>query len=307
MRKVLCSAAIALQLAAGVASISHYQAEAAVQHRMKRVRSPYFIMTALEKRGIEVIAMRRLAQVYFLHVRDGFGTEALMAVDGRNSEIIGLLVLSLGRGVSPIVTGSRGRHFVDLTYTFGYTVEWTVFESYTVITTEELSVTEEYVEVTYEEYEEVVYEEVEEYAEGDLDEGLPDDAAGDLLVEEEIEEYSEEATFSEDHQTEETTDDGDISPQSDQSADEDTAADIEQDMSDDVGNDVDGADDQAGDDEAIYEESDDTTEQDDVVEEEVVDKEPDYADDAEEVEEPVEDEFVEDEPVDDEPVIDEEE
>lgn len=190
MRKLLCSTLITLQLAAGVAAVPFHYAEAA-NHRMHRLRSPHFIVTSLDKRGIEVIGMRRLAQVYFLHVSDRFGTEALMAVDGYSAEIIGLLVLKLGSGVTRIASGTRGRHFVDLSYSFGYTVEWTVYESYTIITTEEISVTEEYVEVTYEETQEVVYEEVEDYAEGDLDQDTPEDAAGDQLAEDVVDDVND--------------------------------------------------------------------------------------------------------------------
>lgn len=190
MRKLLCSTLITLQLAAGVTAVPYHYAEAA-NHRMHRLRSPHFIAASLDKRGIEVLDMRRMAQVYFLHVSDRAGTEALMAVDGYSAEIIGLLVLKLGSGVTQIASGTRGRHFVDLSYSFGYTVEWTVYESYTLITTEEISVTEEYVEVTYEESQEVVYEEVEEYAEADLDQDTPEDAAGDQLAEDVVDDVND--------------------------------------------------------------------------------------------------------------------
>lgn len=190
MRKLLCSTAIALQLASTLVAIPYNEATAAT-HRVHKLRSPHFIVAALDHRGIKVLDMRRLAQVYFLHVADGFGTEALMAVDGYSSEIIGLVVLKLGKGVTAIAGGSRGRHFVDLGYSFGYTIEWSVYESYTVITTEEISVTEEYVEVTYEETEEVVYEEVEEYVEADLDEGAVEDASGDRLAEDVVDDVDD--------------------------------------------------------------------------------------------------------------------
>ncbi|RCW28604.1 hypothetical protein DFR48_101619 [Ciceribacter lividus] len=181
MRKIFCSAAIAAQLTMAFTSVAPHQTLAATAH-VHKLHSAHFIVTALEKKGIKVIDLRRRAQVYFLHVSDNAGTEAIVAIDGYSAEIIGLMVLALGPGVVATSTGSRGNHFVDLSYSFGYEVEYSVYESYTVVTTEEISITEEYTEVTYEESEEVTYEEVEETVEADLDSGTAEDAAGDELA-----------------------------------------------------------------------------------------------------------------------------
>lgn len=147
-----------------------------------KMRSPHFIVTALEKKGLKVLDSRRKAQVYFLHVADDAGSEAILAVDGFSAEIIGLTILKLAPGVTATPAGSKGKHFVDLTYVYGYVIEESVYLSYTEITTEELSVTEEYSEVSYEETEEVTYEEVEDTADSDLDEGTAEDAAGDEMA-----------------------------------------------------------------------------------------------------------------------------
>lgn len=177
MRKLLSASMIAAQLTFAYLAIPTYGHAAAGQsHKM---RSAHFIVTALEKKGLKVLDSRRKAQVYFLHVADDAGSEAILAVDGVNAEIIGLTLLKLGPGVTATPAGSKGKHFVDLTYVYGYVIEESVYESYTEITTEELSVTEEYSEVSYEESEEVSYEEVEDTSETDLDDGTAEDSAGD--------------------------------------------------------------------------------------------------------------------------------
>jgi hypothetical protein len=140
----------------------------------------------LEKKGVTVESVRREGQVYlFLITVDG--TKAIVAIDGYSSEIIGLNVLVYGPGVTERAVNSASVHFVDFTYEFGYVVEETTFESYTEITTEEISSTEEYTEVSYEESEEVSYEEIsydeaaasDEEEVADLDQGEAGDEAGD--------------------------------------------------------------------------------------------------------------------------------
>ena len=153
----------------------------AIKHKM---RSAAFIKTHLEKKGVKVEDIRREGQVYLLLV-DVDGTKAIVAIDGYSSEIIGVNVITYAAGVTERAANSSGKHFVDFTYEFGYVVEEATFTSYTEITTEEYSSTEEYSEVSYEESEEVSYEDIS-YDEGsteedvaDLDQGEDGDEAGD--------------------------------------------------------------------------------------------------------------------------------
>lgn len=179
MRKILSASMIAAQLTFAYLAIPTYGHAAGHSHKM---RSAHFIVTALEKKGLKVLDSRRKAQVYFLHVADDAGNEAILAVDGYSAEIVGLTIVKLAPGVTATAAGTKGKHFVDLTYVYGYAIEMSVYESYTEITTEELSVTEEYSEVSYEETEEVTYEEVEDTADSDLDEGTAEDAEGDEMA-----------------------------------------------------------------------------------------------------------------------------
>ncbi len=153
----------------------------ATKHKM---RSAGFLKTALEKKGVTVTSVHRQGQVYLFLV-DSAGTTAIVAVDGYSSEIIGVNVLSYAVGVTERPVNSAGIRFVDFTYEFGYIVEESVYLSYTEITSEEYSSTEEYTEVSYEESEEVSYEDVTydenttEEDVADLDQGTADDEAGD--------------------------------------------------------------------------------------------------------------------------------
>lgn len=153
----------------------------ATKHKM---RSAGFLKAALEKKGVTVTSIHREGQVYLFLV-DSAGTTAIVAVDGYSAEIIGVNVLTYAAGVTERPVNSAGVHFVDFTYEFGYIVEESVYLSYTEITSEEYSSTEEYTEVSYEESEEVSYEDVTydenttEEDVADLDQGTPEDEAGD--------------------------------------------------------------------------------------------------------------------------------
>lgn len=153
----------------------------AIKHKM---RSAGFLKLRLEKKGVKVEDVRREGQVYLFLV-DADGTKAIVAIDGYSSEIIGINVLTYAAGIAERPVNSAGVHFVDFTYEFGYVVEEATFSSYTEITSEEYSSSEEYTEVSYEESEEVSYEDIT-YDEGsteedaaDLDQGDEGDAAGD--------------------------------------------------------------------------------------------------------------------------------
>ncbi len=181
----------------------------ATSHKM---RSAGFLKAALEKKGVTVNAARREGQVYLFLV-DSAGTSAIVAIDGYSSEIIGINILTYAAGVAERAANSAGKHFVDFTYEFGYIVEQSVYESYTEVTTEEYSSTEEYSEVSYEESEEVTYEDVtyedsatEDVA--DLDQGDDGDQAGDAEadVQDDASE-PEEATASDDGGDDNATDD----------------------------------------------------------------------------------------------------
>lgn len=228
LKASLCVAAVLLHLSAA-AFPNVGTAYAAGGHKM---RSAHFLTTALEKRGFKIDGVHRKGQVYFVKVTDD-GTTAILAVDGYSAEIVGLKVLVLAPGATAKARGTGGNHFVDLTYEYGYVIEETVYEASYELTVEEISVTEEYTEVSYEESEEVTYEEVEETAEADLDDGTKEDAAGDA-----------EADANDD------ADDGDAD---DAAADADDASDDASDDgdgddagdSDDGGGDDDGGDDSA--------------------------------------------------------------
>lgn len=219
MRKILSASMIATQLAVAYLATPTFAQAAGQSHKM---RSAHFIVTALESKGLKVLDSRRKAQVYFLHVADAAGNEAILAVDGFSAEIIGLTVLKLAPGVTATPAGSKGKRFVDLTYVYGYVIEWSVYESYTEITTEELTITEEYTEVSYEETEEVTYEEVEESSEADLDEGTAEDAAGDELADDNNDEVDEAGA---DDGADDSADDGADDGGADDGAEDDGGAD----------------------------------------------------------------------------------
>ena len=173
LKASLSIAAVLLHLSS--AALPNVGVAHAASHKM---RSAHFLTTTLEKKGFAVDGVHRKGQVYFVKVAQD-GTTAILAIDGYSAEIIGLNVLILAPGVTAKAQGTGGNHFVDLTYEYGYIVEETVYEASYELTVEEISVTEEYTEVSYEESEEVTYEEVEETAEADLDDGTAEDAAGD--------------------------------------------------------------------------------------------------------------------------------
>ena len=125
-----------------------------------KIRSAHFVVTALNKKGFKVNDVRRKAQVYFVKVDQG-GSTAILAVDGYSAEIIGLKLLTAGQGITPKQRGSGPRRFTDITYEFGYIIRESVYESYTVVSSTEISSSEEYSFVSYAESDEVTYGEVE--------------------------------------------------------------------------------------------------------------------------------------------------
>ena len=179
LRATFCALALLAPLTMGVLTVANsVDAFAAEGHQKHKMRSAAFIATALEKKGFKVDEVRRHAQVYFVKVSEG-GSTAILAIDGYSSELIGLKVLELAAGTTAKPKGTGGNHFVDITYEFGYEVDVATYDSYVEYSSEELTHTEEYAEVTYDESQEVTYEKVEEEASADLDEGTPGDAAGD--------------------------------------------------------------------------------------------------------------------------------
>jgi len=173
LKASLCVAAVLLHLSA--AALPGVGTAYAAGHK---VRSAHFLTTTLEKKSFKIDGVHRKGQVYFVKVTQD-GTTAILAIDGYSAEIVGLNVLVLAPGATAKARGIGGNHFVDLTYEYGYVVEETVYDASYELTVEEISVTEEYTEVSYEESEEVTYEEVEETAEADLDDGTAEDPAGD--------------------------------------------------------------------------------------------------------------------------------
>lgn len=171
--------------AAGILSLAAVSlfasAEASFAAAKAKFRSAHFIATALEAKGLTVEGIRRKGQLYMVKVSDD-GTTAILAIDGYSSELVGLHVLSLAPGATAKPKGSGGNHFVDITYEYGYIVEESDYSSYTEVTTEEISMTEEYSETTIETSEEVTYEDVDDGATGDLDEGQPGDEEGDAMA-----------------------------------------------------------------------------------------------------------------------------
>lgn len=179
MKSTFFALAILAQLTSGVAVIATSEtAIAANQHQSHKMRSAGFIAKALEAKGFKVEGVRRQAQVYFVKVSES-GNTAILAIDGYSAELIGLKIVELAAGATAKPKGSGGNKFVDITYEFGYEIEVSTYESYVEYSSEEISSTEEYSEVTYEESEEIAYEKVEEEPAADLDEGTPEDSAGD--------------------------------------------------------------------------------------------------------------------------------
>ncbi len=183
--------ALSLSAASGASAIQMTKPSAgvdlpvvSVKATTHKMRSAGFLKAALEKKGVTVTSIHREGQVYLFLV-DSAGTTAIVAVDGYSSEIIGVNVLTYAAGIVERPVNSAGVHFVDFSYKFGYIVEESVYLSYTEITSEEYSSTEEYTEVSYEESEEVSYEDVTydenttEEDVADLDQGTPGDEAGD--------------------------------------------------------------------------------------------------------------------------------
>ena len=179
IRASFCALAVLAHLTTGVLIVANSAHAIAAEHHQKhKMRSAAFIATALEKKGFKVDEVRRHAQVYFVKVSES-GNTAILAIDGYSAELIGLKVLELAAGTTAKPKGSGGNKFYDITYEFGYEVEVSVYESYVEYSSEELTSTEEYSEVTYDESQEVTYEQVEDEPAADLDEGTPEDAAGD--------------------------------------------------------------------------------------------------------------------------------
>lgn len=178
-RQTSAASALLIFMSFGAAATFHApkaSAEAgAVNHK---IRSAHFIVHKLEKKGFKVSDVRRKAQVYFVKVGKGPST-AVLAVDGYSAEIIGLTLVNAGAGVTPKPRGSGPRHFVDLVYEFGYIIPIAVYESYTVISSTEISSTSSYTSVSYSESEEVTYDAVEHDAASDLDDGTSGDSVGD--------------------------------------------------------------------------------------------------------------------------------
>ena len=154
------------------------RAEQAAASSKHKIRSAHFIVTALKKKGFAVKGVRRQAQVYFVKVGQG-GSTAILAIDGYSSEIIGLKLLTAAAGTTPLKAGSGPRQYTDITYEFGYIVVVSVYETYTVISSTELSSTTNYSYVSYAESQEVTYQDVEHDQADDLDEGTAEDVAGD--------------------------------------------------------------------------------------------------------------------------------
>lgn len=179
------AAAKTILAAAGILSLAAFSllasAEASLAAAKAKFRSAHFIATALEAKGLTVEDIRRKGQLYMVKVSDD-GTTAILAIDGYSAELVGLHVLTLAPGATAKPKGSGGNHFVDITYEYGYIVEESVYSSYTEVTTEELSMTEEYSETSIETSEEVSYEEIDDGATGDLDEGQPGDDEGDAMA-----------------------------------------------------------------------------------------------------------------------------
>lgn len=157
-----------------VATVSHLAVGAgmvvrgaeAAEREGRRFYSAHFLVEALKTKKIKVDDVRRIGQVYFLRVDDA-GTRAIVAIDGFTAEIVGLTVLSVAGGGAPVQ--SSVRHFTSTSSSFGLVVTETTFESYTEITSEELSSTEEYSEVSISESEMVSYEAVDDAAASELD------------------------------------------------------------------------------------------------------------------------------------------
>ncbi len=188
-----------------VATVSHLAVGAgmvvrgaeAAEREGRRFYSAHFLVEALKTKKIAVDDVRRIGQVYFLRVDDA-GTRAIVAIDGFTAEIVGLTVLSVAGGGAPVQ--SSARHFTSTSSSFGLVVTETTFESYTEITSEELSSTEEYSEVSISESEMVSYEAVDDAAASELDL---------TAAEEESEGAAEEAGATEDAEGTDAADDAD--------------------------------------------------------------------------------------------------
>ena len=230
-----CAAVVLLMFGAAALTTAFphvASAETSAKPAKHKIRSAHFIAAQLTKKGYTVNDVRRRAQVYFVKVSKS-GSSAILAIDGYSSEIIGLKLLAAAAGITPKAAGSGPRHFTDITYEFGYIVAVSVYESYTVISSVEMSSTSEYSYASYAESEEVAYEAAEDDVEADLDQGTADDATGD-----------DEADANND------ADDGTADDSYDASDDSDGADDASDDNSgdDDGGNDDNGGNDDGGED-----------------------------------------------------------
>jgi hypothetical protein len=204
LRTLLLTTAVLAGLAAG--ALAPISAEAATT---ARIRSPGDILVALEAEGFVIDEVRRKAQVYFVRARLD-GVSAILAVDGRDAELIGVTVL--GSATDGTAARSRGPARVDLSRSYGYVIEVATYESWTEVSSVEWTSTEDYVEVTYEENEEISYgettleesvgfdateeseaAEVDGTAEETVDEGSVDDGTDDGVADDGADEPLDDA------------------------------------------------------------------------------------------------------------------
>ena len=144
-----------------------------------KLRSAHFLKTALESKGLKVEDVRRKGQMYLIKVTDGSAV-AILAIDGYSAEIVGVTVVD-GK---PEAAGSGPHHFTSVSTSFGYTIEESSYESITEVSETEMSSTESFTEESFVATEEVDYAAVDSESDGDLDEGTPEDAAGDAAADE---------------------------------------------------------------------------------------------------------------------------
>lgn len=144
-------------MAAAVAALSLIGTADAAPTKMK---SAGHFIRAFQAEGLQVESVRRQGQLYLMKVAHQ-GVKALVAVDGKTSNIVGVNVLEVPAGYTAPAAGSKGRKFQGLTYEYGYIVEPDVYETITYVITEDQWTIVEDVEYEITETEVVTYEEVE--------------------------------------------------------------------------------------------------------------------------------------------------
>jgi hypothetical protein len=140
--------------------------------------SAHHIITSLEKKNLHVMDIRRHAQIYAVKVKDQAGNTAILSIDGKEGEIVGVTPLTTLSPSAPS-TGPKLHHFTSITQSFGYSISETTYSSYIAVSSTEQSSSQSYVEEDYAESDEEHYDATDDDDNSSLDDDDDDSDDGD--------------------------------------------------------------------------------------------------------------------------------